>query len=74
VLHDLALAARFCDRVAVLDQGRLVAEGPPDIALDDEILSRVYGIVAARSRRDGTTCLVPWALASPHAAGIGERP
>ena len=74
VLHDLALAARFCDRVAVLDKGRLVVAGPPDVALDDATLSRVYGIVAARSRRDGATCLVPWTLAPSHAAGIGECP
>jgi iron complex transport system ATP-binding protein len=74
VLHDLALAARFCDRVAVLDHGRLVAEGPPDTALDDTTLARVYGIVAARTRVDDKPCLVPWALAPSAAGESGGRP
>ena len=29
ILHDLTLAARFADRVVVMDRGRLIAEGPP---------------------------------------------
>jgi iron complex transport system ATP-binding protein len=74
VLHDLALAARFCDRVAVLAHGRLVAEGPADTALDDTILARVYGIVAARPRVDDMPCLVPWALAPSAAGESGGRP
>jgi iron complex transport system ATP-binding protein len=64
VLHDLALAARFCDRVAVLDRGRLVAVGPPDAALDDATLAAVYGLRAWRGRVDDADLLVPWALAS----------
>ena len=29
VVHDLTLAARFADRVLVMDQGRIVADAPP---------------------------------------------
>ena len=43
VLHDLNLAARFADRVALLDQGAAVAVGAPDAVLNAERLSRVYG-------------------------------
>lgn len=43
VLHDLNLAARVCDRVLVLKDGRLVAEGPPDRVLTGELVERVYG-------------------------------
>ena len=42
VLHDLNLAARFADQVALLDDGALVAAGAPDAVLTAERLSRVY--------------------------------
>ncbi|TPW33682.1 ABC transporter ATP-binding protein [Oecophyllibacter saccharovorans] len=45
VLHDLTLAARFCDRIALLHQGRLVALSSPASALTAENLRRVYGIL-----------------------------
>lgn len=44
-LHDLNLAARFADRVLVLNEGRLVVDGAPDTALTPETLSDVYGVV-----------------------------
>ncbi|MDR3507735.1 MAG: ABC transporter ATP-binding protein [Caulobacteraceae bacterium] len=43
-LHDLGLAARVCDRLVVLDQGRIVAQGPPREALRSEILAEVFGL------------------------------
>ncbi|MCP9209782.1 heme ABC transporter ATP-binding protein [Streptomyces cucumeris] len=42
VLHDLGLAAAYADRTAVLHEGRVVAEGPPERVFDAELLSRVY--------------------------------
>lgn len=62
VLHDLALAARFCDRIVVLSAGRLLADGPPDAALSDALLARAFGVTAERGRAaDGTGYLLPWA-------------
>lgn len=46
VLHDLTLAARYCDRLLLLHQGRLVADGPPAAVLTEERLAEVYGISA----------------------------
>lgn len=43
VLHDLDLAARFADRVALLCMGELVALGTPAEVLTAERLSEVYG-------------------------------
>ncbi|WP_291477268.1 ATP-binding cassette domain-containing protein [Corynebacterium sp.] len=43
VLHDLNLAARYCDRLALLDGGRVEAVGTPAEVCTGERLSRVYG-------------------------------
>ena len=43
-LHDLTLAARHADRVVVLDQGAVVADGPPLKALSPAVLKRVFGL------------------------------
>ncbi|NYE36675.1 iron complex transport system ATP-binding protein [Nocardioides cavernae] len=45
-LHDLELAAAYCDRVAVLDAGRLVAAGPVHEVLTSALIADVYGVEA----------------------------
>ncbi|MFE3724037.1 heme ABC transporter ATP-binding protein [Nocardia sp. NPDC059154] len=42
VLHDLGVAAAYADRVAVLEAGRIAADGPPRQFLTPGLLSRVY--------------------------------
>ena len=42
VLHDLSLAARFCDRIVLLNSGQVVAEGPPDEVLIPEVLAEGF--------------------------------
>ncbi len=46
VLHDLALAMNHADRVVVLDQGAVAADGPPDLALAEPVLAQVWGVRA----------------------------
>ena len=43
VMHDLTAVARYADRVILLDQGAVRADGPPEQVLEDEILSKVFG-------------------------------
>lgn len=43
-LHDLSLAARHCDEVLVLHEGRVAADGAPHQALSRETLARVFRI------------------------------
>lgn len=43
VLHDLDLAARFADRLILIQNGRIVAQGPPEEVLTSERLTSVYG-------------------------------
>ncbi|WP_029621190.1 ABC transporter ATP-binding protein [Pseudorhizobium marinum] len=45
-LHDLNLAAMFCDRLAVLEGGRIVAAGTPEAVLTEDLLERVFGVRA----------------------------
>jgi iron complex transport system ATP-binding protein len=47
IMHDLTLAARFADRVLVMNEGRIVAAGTPAEALAPERLAAVFGIEAA---------------------------
>lgn len=42
-LHDLNLAAAYCDHLIVLSGGRLVAAGAPTDVLTPELIERVYG-------------------------------
>jgi iron complex transport system ATP-binding protein len=46
-IHDLDLAARFCDRMALLTDGGLVAVGTPEEVLTPDRLHRAYGIRAS---------------------------
>jgi iron complex transport system ATP-binding protein len=49
-LHDLNLAAAFCDRLIVLQGGRNVAADTPELVLTPALLRRVYGVEATVMR------------------------
>lgn len=55
VLHELSLAARWCDRLYLMHRGRIDAEGPPGEVLDARRLREVYGIEAVSGHDE-----VPW--------------
>ncbi|WP_216602229.1 ABC transporter ATP-binding protein [Vibrio pectenicida] len=44
VLHDLSMAARYCDHLLLLDKGKVQKAGAPREVLDETILSRVYQV------------------------------
>lgn len=44
VLHDLNLVQAFGEDVVIIDEGKIVSEGPPSIVFKDEKLEDVYGI------------------------------
>jgi iron complex transport system permease protein len=71
VLHDLNLAARYCDELVLLDRGRVVATGSPDAVLHPDVLDPVYGVSAQRvTTRDGHLQLVFGPPAPSHAADL----
>ncbi|NKY43482.1 ABC transporter ATP-binding protein [Nocardia cerradoensis] len=46
VLHDLNLAIRYSDRLIVMREGRIVAQGAPGAVIDTELLRTVFGLRA----------------------------
>ncbi len=63
-LHDFDLAAQFCDRLAILHHGRLVAEGPPEDVLLPATIHEVFGVAATitRDKRRGTLRVITESL------------
>jgi iron complex transport system ATP-binding protein len=59
VLHDLTMAARYCDRILLIDQGELVADGTPTHVLTPERLAQVYGIRVFIDADRATPMIVP---------------
>jgi iron complex transport system ATP-binding protein len=52
-IHDLNQAARFCDRVVVLDAGQVLAAGPPGDVYTRELIESVYGVQVELSLYNG---------------------
>ncbi|MFN3348909.1 ABC transporter ATP-binding protein [Pseudorhodoplanes sp.] len=46
VIHDLALAARYADRLIVLEKGRIVADEKPATALSPQRIAAIFGVEA----------------------------
>jgi ABC-type cobalamin/Fe3+-siderophores transport system ATPase subunit len=61
VVHDLTLAAAFCDRLVLMRGGSVVAEGQPEEILRPEVLSEVYGteVEVFAHPRTGRPVVVP---------------
>ena len=62
VLHDLAMAARFCDRLILIHHGRLIADGPPATVLTADFLSDCYNIRAWTGTIEGQPVVLPLSL------------
>ena len=60
-LHDLNLAAAYCDEIVVLAEGRVVAAGTPVQVITEELVADVYGVKAFVERHRITGALtVVW--------------
>lgn len=49
-IHDLAMAARYCQRLVVIHQGRVFADGVVEDVLKPDLLAEVFGVKAALYR------------------------
>lgn len=61
VLHDLTLAAAYCDRVVLLADGRVLDSGPPREVITEEQVARMYGsgVTVLRHPEHGRPIIVP---------------
>lgn len=57
-IHDVNLAARYCDRVALLSEGQIHAVGGPDV-LTPERIRAVYGVEASVCEHRDRRLIVP---------------
>jgi iron complex transport system ATP-binding protein len=60
-IHDLSLAALFCDTVHLLAGGRLLASGPPEAVLTADLIRDAYGtdVLVIEHPETGTPHLIP---------------
>jgi iron complex transport system ATP-binding protein len=63
VLHDLALASLYCQRLILLHQGRLRKIGPPKRVLTKEMVEEVYQTTVSvmKAPETGSPIILPFA-------------
>lgn len=59
IIHDLALAMRFADRVIVMNEGRIVANDTPSLALTPARIAEIFGISVNRVETPDGPLLLP---------------
>lgn len=69
-LHDLNLAAYYCDRIYVLRDGEVTASGPPADVLTPQLLADVYGVASEVTVHPRTGA--PHVTFLPEDAGHGQ--
>ena len=77
VFHDLNLAAAYCDEIALMAAGRIVAHGPPAAVITPAWIADVYGVdvaVAPHPRSGRPIVLPPAAMPEPAAASVLRNP
>lgn len=73
-IHDLNLAATYCDRILLLHQGQLVASGTPEQVLQQAVLSEVFQLPSVVDRHPLTGKIrVSFALAASNAV-VSSQP
>ena len=75
VLHDLSLAARYSDRLVVLHQGRVLADGEPWQVITPEVLDAAFGLEALviADPASGRPLVVPLDPSGAHPAECAPR-
>ena len=60
VLHDVNMAARFCDHIVALKRGRLAMQGSPAELIRPDALHAIYGLpMQVLTKDDGIPVAVP---------------
>ena len=61
-IHDLNIAAQFCDRLVLMDNGKIFNEGIPNDIIKEDIVYSVYGVkaIVMKNPVTGTPHLIPY--------------
>jgi iron complex transport system ATP-binding protein len=59
IIHDLALATRFADRVVLMQKGRIIANDTPALALTPERIAAIFGVSVHRVETPDGPLLIP---------------
>lgn len=62
VLHDINMAASFCDELIALRQGGIVARGAPELILEPTVLDSIYGLAMGITRHPQTGAPISYVL------------
>ena len=75
-MHDLTLASLFADRIALMQEGRISLDGPPEAVLRPEVIERVYGapVVVLRHPKTGRPVVLPDPSAWDGQGSAEQRP
>lgn len=65
-IHDLNIAAQFCDRLILMDKGKIFKEGMPNEIIKEDIVYSVYGVkaIVMKNPITGTPHLIPYGCQS----------
>ena len=76
VSHDLNLAAEVCDRLVLLNGGRVAAIGGPEAVLDETLLAAVFGCAVVVDKNETTrrpVVRLTWRIDAPSAGSADRR-
>ncbi|MBM7824307.1 iron complex transport system ATP-binding protein [Arcanobacterium pluranimalium] len=59
ILHDLNLAAAFCDEIVLLENGRVAGRGTPEEVLNPQLLAKVYHVETTIIRQNDHVVVCP---------------
>lgn len=59
VLHDINMAARFCDRIVALKNGQMIMEGRPAQIMSPANLQKIYGVNMKVFEQAGALAALP---------------
>lgn len=73
-VHDLTLAAQFCDRLVMLAAGEVVAHGAPVVVLTESSIAAHYGAtVRVLDDGDGRVVVIPSRMHDPHPTDLARE-
>ncbi|MCY4581780.1 MAG: ABC transporter ATP-binding protein [Chloroflexi bacterium] len=72
-IHDLHMAARYCDRLVLLTEGRVLAEGTPEEVLTPEAVESAFGVRCTVYREPATGTLAIGLIGTADAHGPREQ-